>query len=122
VARKLALVLQSEANRYEQALRHEEIGKEEDTVIYNRKGEVIDVVKKKKGIDGKISNLALNIMKGGKLINDIINPPKVNPLFQQNNQYNISLNAVDEISRLSEEDQANTLKFIDDKLDANRKN
>ena len=120
IARNLAKILQTEASRYEKALKHEDIGVEEDFVVLDKKGEYVTTVKRKRGIDHKISNLALNILKGGKIINDIMNPPKQNALFQQNNQYNISVSTADEINALPADKRIEALKYIDDKLDANR--
>lgn len=117
VARKMAEVLQSEADRYEQAKKAEEIGALEEVEIFDKKGNLVKTITRKKTVDSRVSNLAFNILKGGKLINDIVNPPKLNPLFQQNNQYNISLGAVNEINSLPEDEREKALKFIDDQLD-----
>ncbi|MDD4354206.1 MAG: hypothetical protein PHN56_07180 [Candidatus Nanoarchaeia archaeon] len=120
VSRKLIEILDNEIKRYSKAVESEDIGSEEEIVITTAKGATIEKTQKK-GIDNKISNLALNILKGGKLINEIINPKQAtNPLFQQNNQYNFNLGMAEFMRSLPENEKGEVLKFIDEKLDAGR--
>jgi hypothetical protein len=120
VSRKLLEILDTEITRYRKAVAEEEIGKEEKIVMTTAKGTTIEKSSKKE-VDNKISALAFNILKGGKLINEIINPKQiVNPMFQQNNQYNFNLGMAEFMRGLPEEEKGEVLKFIDEKLDAGR--
>ena len=74
-----------------------------------------------KRLDNKISTLALNIVKSSKIISDIVNPPKANPFIQSNTQYNISIGAVNDINELPNTEKKDVIKFIDNKLDNERK-
>lgn len=121
IARKFITVLESEISRYEEAKKHEGIGQKEQISYLNSEGQV-ETKWVTKGLDSRVSILAFNILKAGKLINDIVNPPKLNPLLQQNNQYNIHLGAANEIRLLPEDQKQEVVKFIDDKLDAAREN
>lgn len=120
VSRKLLEILDNEIKRYGQAIKHEEIGKEEFVTITTAKGSLIEK-QGKRGLDGSISVLAANILKGGKLINEIINPKQsASLLLQQNNQYNLNLGMAEFMRSLPEENKGEVLKFIDEKLDAGR--
>ncbi len=121
IARKFITILESEMTRYEEAKKHEGIGQKEQISYLNSEGQV-ETKWVTKGLDSRVSVLAFNILKAGKLINDIVNPPKINPLLQQNNQYNIHLGAANEIRLLPEDQKQDVVKFIDDKLDAAREN
>lgn len=121
IARRFITVLESEIIRYEEAKKHEGIGQKEQISYLNSEGQV-ETKWVTKGLDSRVSILAFNILKAGKLINDIVNPPKLNPLLQQNNQYNIHFGAANEIRHLPEDQKQDVVKFIDDKLDAAREN
>lgn len=110
-----------EYERYEKALKVEDIGGEEEVLIVHKDGKEYTATKKKT-IDNGVSNLAMNIIKSGKLLNEILNPPKAVPFFQQNIQNNFNVNAAEEIRNLPSSEKENVLKFIDDKLDVARKN
>jgi len=120
IAGQMAEIVESENSRYLQALKHEEIGKEEEFITKGEEGDPI-IVKRKKRLDNKISTLAFNIIKESKTLSDIVNPPKANPFVQSNTQYNISVGAVNEINALPEKEKKNVIKFIDNKLDNGRK-
>lgn len=120
VTRKLIDIIENDIKRYNKAAKEEEIGKEENILITTKSGSVIEKTSKK-GLDNRVTALGLNIIKSGKIINEILNPKQsVNPLFQQNNQYNFNLGAADEIRNLPEEERGQIIKFIDEKLDGNR--
>lgn len=114
-------VVGSEYERYQKAKKVENIGGQTCKTVVNKKGEEY-MVETVNTVDNNVSSLAMNIIKAGKMLNDILNPPKASPFLQQNNQYNIKMNTVDEIRSLSGEERELALKFIDDKLDAKRKN
>lgn len=120
VSRKLLEILDNEISRYKIAVKNEDIGEEEFITINTAKGSTIQKTQKR-GVDNKISHLAANILKGGKLINEIINPKQSsNPLFQQNNQYNFNLGMAEFMRSLPDNEKGEVLKFIDEKLDAGR--
>ena len=119
IATEMSKIIDSEKGRYNKAVQHEDVGGEEDSVFVDKNGNT-RIIKKTKTLDSKISALALNILKGGKIVHEIINPQK-NPLFQQNNQYNVTLSSADEINALPEGERAKALKFIDNRLDDERK-
>lgn len=121
LSRFIVSIIASEHERYGKAKDMEDIGKEEYQDVITKTGEII-TVKKKRGIDNNVTNLASNIIKAAKTVNDVLNPPKSVPFMQTNNQYNIKIGMVDEIRSLPEEDKVDALRFIDDKLDATRKN
>jgi len=121
IARRFITVLDSEIQRYEKAKKHEGIGDKELISYLDKEGNLVEK-EVARGIDSRVSILAFNILKGAKLINDIVNPPKLSPLLQQNNQYNIHLGAANEIRLLPEDQKQDVIKFIDDKLDAAREN
>jgi len=112
-------IVGSEYGRYKKAKEVEALGVEEKVNIVDKFGDV-KTVRRKNSIDNNVSTLAMNMIKAGKLLNDILNPPKAQPFLQQNNQYNIKVGAVDQIRALSGTEQEKVLKFIDDKLDAQR--
>lgn len=118
-ARKFVGILESEVVRYEKAKGMEGIGEEEKFTYTDKKGEV-KTIKKKKGIDSRVSGLALNILKGAKIINEIIHPKdsQQQPLIGNQN-----ILIVNELMSLPEAYRALFVKkFIDDKLDASEKN
>jgi hypothetical protein len=112
-------IVGSEYGRYEKAKKVEAVGEEEEFSVVDKFGEV-KTIKRVNQLDNNISTLAMNMIKAGKLLNEILNPPKAQPFLQQNNQYNIKVGAVDQIRALSGTEQEKVLKFIDDKLDAQR--
>ena len=111
----------SEYERYLKAKKMESIGTKKKKQLVTKLGDVVEV-KVENSINNNVSNLAMNIIKSGKILNEIMNPPKNTPFLQQNNQYNIKMSAVDQIRGLPEEERVKALKFIDDKLDAKREN
>jgi len=120
IANEMSKIVDSEKSRYDRAVKSENVGGEEESAIVDAHGEV-KIITKTKQLDSKISTLALNIVKSSKIIHEIVNPQK-NPLFQQNNQYNVVLSSADEINALPKEERAKAIKFIDNKLDNERKN
>lgn len=119
MATEMTKVIDSEKGRYDKAVKHENVGGEEETISIDANGTQRSTIKIKK-LDSRISTLALNILKGGKIIHEIVNPQK-NSLFQQNNQYNVSVGSVNEINKLPEDERAKVIKFIDNRLDNERK-
>jgi len=119
VAMEMAKIIDSEKSRYDKAVVSEDVGGTEESVFIDERGNTKTVTKTKQ-LDSKISTLALNLLKGGKIIHEIVNPQK-NPLFQQNNQYNVTLSSADEINKLPKAERADAIKFIDNKLDDERK-
>jgi hypothetical protein len=115
----IVTVVGSEYERYSKAKEIEDLGGEEEVTVIDKTGN-IRTYKKKNGVDNNVSTLAMNIIKAGKLLNDILNPAKVQNFFQQNNQYNVKVGAVDQIRGLTGTDKDRVIKFIDDKLDAKR--
>lgn len=116
IARKYINVLESELDRYEKAKHTERVGEKVKKQIIDKSGNIIEFEEEKE-LDSKVTELANSILKGGKIVNDIINPPKVIPYYQQNNQFNIGISATNEIMSLPEEERKSVVKFIDDKLD-----
>jgi hypothetical protein len=119
VSRFIVSVVGSEYDRYQKAKAIENIGGIGVKTIVHKNGKEYDV-EETKTIDNNVSTLAMNIIKAGKMLNEILNPPKAAPFMQQNNQYNFKIGAVDEIRGLSGSEKDRVLKFIDDKLDAKR--
>lgn len=115
----IVTVVGSEYERYNKAKEMEDLGGEEEVMVVDKTGN-LRTYKKKNGVDNNVSTLAMNIIKAGKLLNDILNPAKVQNFFQQNNQYNVKVGAVDQIRGLTGTDKDKVIKFIDDKLDAQR--
>jgi hypothetical protein len=120
LANGMLKIVDSENDRYKKAVQHEGVGEKEISYVVDKNGRM-KKIEKIKGLDSRISSLALNILKGGKIVNEIMNPQK-NPLFQQNNQYNVSVGSADEINSLPKEEREKVLKFIDKRLDDERKN
>jgi hypothetical protein len=123
ISRKYIEILDSEIGRYSKAKELERIGKKDIKTVVGKDGEIVDI-EIERGIDSRVTNLAQSIIKSGKIINDIVNPPKIQGggYFQQNNQYNFGPGAVKEIMDLPEEEKQNVIKFIDDKLDNAKRN
>jgi len=119
ISRFLADIAESELDRYEKAKKAEAIGEVKEEVVVDKLGEVHRVTTVGK-VDNNVTSIAANLVKTGKVINDVLNPVKAIPGFQQNNQYNISVGAVSEINKLGPNDKMDVLRFIDDKLDAKR--
>lgn len=119
IAHEMARIIDSESQRYQKAVQNEKVGEKSVITFVDNNGNIKEVTKTNK-LDSKISALALNIIKEGKIVNEIINPQK-NPLFQQNNQYNVSLGSAEQIKALPEKEREQVLKFIDKKLDDERK-
>jgi len=119
IASEMSKIMDSEKGRYDKAVQFEDVGGQEESVVIDKDGQT-KIVTKTKRIDSRISALALNLLKGGKIIHEIVNPQK-NPLFQQNNQYNVTLSSADEINALPKGEREKAIKFIDNKLDDERK-
>ena len=117
IAKNLVEILGTEKDRYDKAVRSEGIGEIKTKQIITKKGDVIDI--KEEGMPNPvITDMAKSLLKGGKIIHDIVNPPKVAPMFQQNNQYNFAAGVAGEILNLPEDERAQKVKFIDEKLNA----
>jgi hypothetical protein len=116
-ARKFTDILESEIERYKTAKGLEDIGGEEE-ITYIDKGGEERTVRKVKGIDKRVSDLAFNILKGAKVISDIVTPKsnEAPPLGNQN------ILIVNEFNTLPSGHRDMLIKkFIDDKLDASKK-
>ena len=109
----------SEYERYLKAKEIENIGGVSEKTIRHNDGKEYTVTEVK-SIDGKVTDLAMNIIKSGKILNEILNPPKVTPLFQTNIQNNFGAMVADEIRALGGIEKDEAIKFIDNKLDAKR--
>ncbi len=115
VASKFLHLIDKELERYELAIEHEKIGEDSEIVTIDKNGnEKIRVMKGR--ADPAITNLASSLIKNGKLLHELINPPKKAPLIQQNNQYNLNNVVVDDIEKLDKNDKENVLKFIEAKI------
>ena len=122
IARKFIDVLGSELERYNKAKESENVGEVETVETLDKEGNVVEITKVNK-LDSKVTNLAKSIISSGKIISEIISPPKLAPMFQQNNQYNIGGNGtVKEIENLPEKEKGEVIKFIDNKLDDAKRN
>ena len=117
-ARKFTDILESERERYDKAKAIERIGEKEIFTYIDKKGKKRTVAKTK-GIDKKISDLAFSILKGAKVISEIVSP-KSDVLQPSIGNQNILI--VNELRSLPEAYRALFIKkFIDDKLDAPKK-
>jgi len=114
-------VVGSEYERYLKAKSVEKLGEKSTKQVVTKTGNVVNI-EIENGIDGKVSDLAMNIIKSGKLLNEILNPPKTVPLNQTNIQNNYGVKVADEIRNLGGNEKGEALKFIDGKLDAKRTN
>jgi len=121
VSRFIVSVVGSEYDRYEKAKAVERLGEIEEVDIVTKSGE-IQTIKRRNSVDNNVSTLAMNIIKAGKMLNEIMNPAKNTPFFQQNIQNNYSISAADQIRELGEKEKQEAIKFIDEKLDAKREN
>lgn len=111
-----ASVVESEIQRYNLAKSKENIGGVEKKEIVDDLGRVKIVTSERK-VDPAISKLAANIIGMTKVLNEIVNPKKVAPMFQQNNQFNLGTNVVaDDIRTLKEDEKEAVLKFIEAKV------
>jgi hypothetical protein len=119
VSRFIVSMVGSEYERYEQAKKVEAIGQTEELSYMTKTGEIKTVVRKNT-VDNNVTNLAMNIIKAGKILNEIMNPPKQTPVFQQNIQNNFGSSVADEIRNLSSRERTKAINFIDEKLDAKR--
>jgi hypothetical protein len=117
----IADVVESEQGRYEKAKKVEALGEKKIKKVVTNSGEVIDV-EVENGVDNNVSNIAMNIIKSAKILNEILNPPKAVPFNQTNIQNNFGSVAADEIRNLSDTEKKKALSFIDEKLDVRRKN
>ena len=117
IAKNLVEILGTEKDRYDKAVRAEGIGEITTKKIITKKGEVVEI--EEEGLPNPvITDMAKSLLKGGKIIHDIVNPPKVAPLFQQNIQNNFAAGVANEILNLPENERAQRIKFIDEKLNA----
>lgn len=116
ISRYLIEVQGEEVKRYRKAIEMEKIGETKTKQILTKTGFV--EIEQEQGPNPDITNLAKSIVRNGKVISDIVNPPKAAPMFQSNIQYNFGSSVVSEISTLSEKEQLDTIKFIDEKLNA----
>jgi hypothetical protein len=117
MARHLASIMGSEMERYEKAKSVECIGEEIEFTYVNKKGDDV-TVRKIASVNPAVTQLAHSLVKSGKIINDILNPPKVAPMFQQNNQYNFGTKVANAVGALGENERVEAIKYIDDKLNA----
>lgn len=117
ISRKLARVLGTEFERYEKAVEREDIGGEIVKTITTKNGNEMTFTEEK-GPNPAITQMAHGIIKSGKLIHEIVNPPKVQPLFQQNNQYNIGNGIRNEIEALDDKNKEEAIAYINEKLNA----
>jgi hypothetical protein len=115
MAMKMAEIMGTEMTRYQKAIKTESIGECIETTFINPNGKEITVIKVA-GVDSKITQLAHSLIKNGKIINDILNPPKVTPLFQQNNQYNFGSPSARVIDSLRGDEKEEAIKFLDERL------
>jgi hypothetical protein len=111
----------NEYERYEKAKKVEDIGGVEVKTFINKHGKEYTVCNTKT-IDNNVSNLAMNIIKCGKILSEILNPPKKAPINQTNYQFNYGAMAAEEIRNMGGIEKEKALKFIDEKLDAKRPN
>jgi hypothetical protein len=110
-----ARVVESEIGRYDKARELEDIGGEEIKEVVDDLGRKRTITSERK-IDSSITRLASSIVSSVKTLNDIANPKKAAPLFQQNNQINFGTNVIaDDIRSLDEEEKNKVLKFIEAK-------
>lgn len=115
VSKKLLEIVVSEGERYKKAVDNEGIGEmQEVTYIMDDGSE--KTVRKKAGPNPAVTALAKEMIKSSKIIYEMINPPKIAPMFQQNNQYNFGNGIVREINSLPEEERGDVIKFIDERL------
>ncbi len=119
ISQFITTIVGSEFDRYQKAKEAEDLGGESKQTIVDKSGNVRTITVKNR-INSGVTNLAMNLVKSGKVLNDILNPPKTSPLLQQNNQYNIKMSTVDAIRDLKGDNKDKVIKFIDDKLDAKR--
>lgn len=119
VSRFIISVVGNEYERYLKAKDLEDIGGEIKKTITHKDGKEYDVYETKT-LDNNVSTLAMNIIKSGKIINEILNPPKAVPFNQTNIQNNFGVAAADEIRNLTGLERKKALAFIDEKLDAKR--
>ena len=121
ISRFIISIIGSEYERYVKAKDAEDIGAIVEKTITHKNGTEY-TVNETRTVDNNVTSLALNLIKAGKMLSDILNPPKSVPFFQQNIQNNINVSAADEIRSLPEEEKDKVLNFIDDKLDVARQN
>lgn len=119
VSRFIVSIVGAEYERYKKAVAIEEIGKVTERVVTRKDGQQYTVTETNP-IDNNVSTLALNIIKAGKMLNEIMNPPKHAPFFQKNIQNNFGVRAADEIRSLTGKEKEKAISFIDGKLDAKR--
>lgn len=117
ISRHLVEVLGSEMSRYWKAVKNEKIGETITKQVITKGGDVVDVE-----VEGTpnpvITDMAKSLIKSGKTISDIINPPKTAPYIQNNTQVNFGSAIANEISALPDGQQQDIIKFIDEKLNA----
>lgn len=117
ISRNLVKILGVEEGRYFKAVTQERIGEIDKKTIVTKKGDVIEIDEERMP-NPVVTDMAKSLLKGGKMVHDIVNPPKLTPLFQQNNQYNFGSGVADEIALLPAEEREAKIKFIDEKLNA----
>jgi hypothetical protein len=121
VAQFIVSIVGSEYERYEKAKKLEAIGKKVARKVVQRDGTEF-TVEETNALDNNVSTLAMNIIRAGKMLNEILNPPKAVPFNQTNIQNNFGVAAADEIRNLTGKEKEKALQFIDEKLDAKRAN
>ena len=110
-------VIETEAKRYKDAVNAEGIGGDDEQKIYDGEGNLVKKIVSTKKLDPVITQMASNIIKNAKLLNDIVNPKKSVPLFQQNTQINMGNVVADDLRALEHDEKENVLKFIESKID-----
>jgi len=115
MAMKMAEIMGTEMSRYRSAVSMERIGEDIEFTYINDEG--ISITEKKKGnINPSVTQLAHSIIKNGNIINNILNPPKAVPMFQQNNQYNFGSPVARAIESLGGDDKTEAIKFLDERI------
>jgi len=117
ISRNLIEILGTEKERYDKAVKQENIGVIKKKKVVTKDGDVVDVEYESEP-NPVVTDMAKSLIRSGKIIHDIVNPPKATPLFQMNVQNNYGASIANEIMTLPEEERAAQIKFIDDKLNA----
>lgn len=115
IANSYVRLIQSEMNRYYKAVEAEGVGEVEEVSKVDKNGNTL-IFNKRKKLDNAITTLADKLIKNGKLLHDLVNPPKKTPLIQQN-LFNIKNVVADDVQRLNQEEKQKVLKFLEAKID-----
>jgi hypothetical protein len=110
-------ILGTEKERYDKAVAMERIGEIKTKQIVTKQGDVVNIEEEGEP-NPVVTNMAKSLLKGGKIIHDIVNPPKAAPFIQNNTQYNFGAGVANEIMALPDEEREKQIRYIDEKLNA----